>query len=184
MDDIVLLAESDISDQTILTFIRYRQLDFVLDAKGVQRLREAGVSEDVIQYLLNRDATPVAAIRTYVIPTGYATGYPSYYYGARLVGTTMFSLGWYDHHYFGLGYTTDYRYPRHYYQSHSLSHSGSITLGHGYAPIHGSSLSVGHRNSLGHSIGQRHGLGHSVSHGGGHSVNHGGGHGGSHGGGH
>ena len=59
-DDMVLLAQSDIADQTIMTFLRYRQLDFVLDATSIQRLRAAGVSDDIIRYLLEQDATAIA----------------------------------------------------------------------------------------------------------------------------
>ena len=31
LDDVVLLAHSDISDQTIMTFLDFRKLDFALD---------------------------------------------------------------------------------------------------------------------------------------------------------
>ena len=167
-DDMLLLAQNDISEQTILTFLKYRKLAFALDAKTVQRLRDGGVSDAVIRFLLERDATTIAALPTYVVPTGYRTGYPSYYYGARLVGTTEFPLAWYNHHYFRFGYTTVYSYPQHHSPSHSLGHSVGIARGHDREPlhvsgIHGRNHVIGHAGqSLGHSGGQR--RGHSLRH--------------------
>ncbi len=184
LDDIVLLAQSNISDQTIMTFLWYRQLDFVLDAKGIERLRAGGVSDDIIQYLLEQDDTAIASVPAYVVPTGYRTAYPSYYYGARLVGTTVFPLDWYNHHYFGIGHSTVYSYPHHYSRRHSLGHSVGITLGHDrhrlHVPsLHGRNHLIRHGgHSLGHSGGHR--RGHSGGHRRGHSGGHGGGHGGEH----
>ena len=57
LDDVVLLARSDISDQTIFTFLDFRELGFVLDAQSLLLLRESGVSEAVIRYLLEIDGT-------------------------------------------------------------------------------------------------------------------------------
>ena len=201
LDDVVLLAQSEISDQTILTFLRYRQLDFVLDAKGVQRLREAGVSEDVIQYLLEQDATPLAVLPTYVVSSGYRTGYPSYYYSPRFVGITVFPLGWYNHHYFGFGYAADHHGLNHHlghslghrvgdHRNHDLGlsgghvgrhrsvHGGARHFGHNsghvgrHRSVHGGARHFG-RNS-GH-VGR-----HRSAHGSGHSGSHHGGHGGGH----
>jgi hypothetical protein len=209
LDDIILLAESDVSDQTIMTFLWYRQLDFVLDSKGIQRLRAAGVSDDVIRYLLEQDATAIASVPAsvpasppaYVVPTGYRTAYPSYYYGARLVGTTVFPLGWYDHHYFGFSRGSVYSYPLHDSESHGLGHSVGIGLGHsvGIGLDHSAGIGLGHSagiglghsagiglghsgQNLGHSGGQR--RSHSGGRSGGHSGGRSGGHSGGHGGGH
>ena len=197
-DDVLLLAQSGISDRTIMTFLNIRRLDFVLDAEGILQLREAGVSEDIIQYLLNYAYAPSSASPTYDIPISYNTGYPSYYYSTRLVGRTTFSPGWYDHHYFGLSHSTA-----------QLGHAVGITVSHlGLSGGHISSLggvnhvgvssghivdhgSVNHLSlSRGHSIG--HGSinhlslsrGHSIGHGSvnhlslsrGHSIGHGSGH--------
>jgi len=180
LDDVVLLAQSDISDQTILTYLKHRRLDFVLDAEGVQELREAGVSEEIIRYLLELSDTPPAALLTYVTPTGYDTGYPSYYYGARLVGTSIFSRQWYDHHYLEFAHVTAHHAP-HHNQGHSLGHTVGITVGHhtrthighggGIVDRHGSAQlrhsggdQRSHRNahSRGHSgaRGRSHGPGH------------------------
>ena len=199
-DDVLLLAQSGISDRTIMTFLKVRRLDFVLDAEGIQQLREAGVSEDIIQYLLNYAYAPISVPQTYDIPISYNTSYPSYYYSTRLVGRTAFSLGWYDHRYFGLSHSTA-----------QLGHAVGITVGHlGLSGGHISSLGgvnhvgvsgghiVGHGGinhltlSRGHSIGhgginhlslsRGHSIGHGTTHG--HSRGHSGGHTRGHGSGH
>ncbi len=183
-DDVLLLAQSGISDRTIMTFLKVRRLDFVLDAEGIQQLREAGVSEDIIQYLLNYAYAPISVPQTYDIPISYNTSYPSYYYSTRLVGRTAFSLGWYDHHYFGLSHSTA-----------QLGHAVGITVGHlGLSGGHISSFggvkhvgvsgghSIGHGGvnhlslSRGHSIGHGTTHGHSRGHSGGHARGHGSGH--------
>jgi len=184
-DDVLLLAQSGISDRTIMTFLKVRRLDFVLDAEGIQQLREAGVSEDIIQYLLNYAYAPISVPQTYDIPISYNTSYPSYYYSTRLVGRTAFSLGWYDHHYFGLSHSTA-----------QLGHAVGITVGHGLG-LSGGHISrfggvnhvgvsgghiVGHGGinhlslSRGHSIGHGTTHGHSRGHSGGHTRGHGSGH--------
>ena len=48
LDDVVLLEKSDISDHTILTFLKYRKLDFVLDAEVL--VDAAGVSPAGLQH--------------------------------------------------------------------------------------------------------------------------------------
>jgi hypothetical protein len=160
LDDVVLLAQSDISDQTILTYLKYRNLDLALDADAVQRLRKDGVSEEIIRYLLERDSTSVAATPTYVVATGYNTGYPSYYYGARLVGTTVYPLSWYHHHYYPLRFSTVYRPGAHY--GPGISHSVGVSPGH--EPIHSPGILGGnHRiGQSGLSLGRN--VGHNVSH--------------------
>ncbi len=184
-DDVLLLAQSGISDRTIMTFLNIRRLDFVLDAEGILQLREAGVSEDIIQYLLNYAYAPISASPTYDIPISYNTGYPSYYYSTRLVGRTTFSPGWYDHHYFGLSHSTA-----------QLGHAVGITVGHGlglsgghisrFGGVNHVGVSGGHivdhgginhlSLSRGHSIGQGTTHGHSRGHSGGHTRGHGSGH--------
>ena len=184
-DDVLLLAQSGISDRTIMTFLKVRRLDFVLDAEVIQQLREAGVSENIIQYLLNYAYAPSSASPTYDIPISYNTGYPSYYYSTRLVGRTAFSLGWHDHHNFGLSHSTA-----------QLGHAVGITVGHGLG-LSGGHISrfggvnhvgvsgghiVGHGGinhlslSRGHSIGHGTTHGHSRGHSGGHTRGHGSGH--------
>lgn len=99
----------------------------------------------------------------------YGDGYSSYSTGTRLRGSATTAYGVYDPYYFGSRRTTTFAYPPHYYRSHGLGHSSSITLGLGYDPLHRSRLFGGHRNSLrygshygGHIF--RHGIGHRGRH--------------------
>lgn len=168
-DDVVMLVQSDISVPTILTFLKYRQFDFALDAEALQQLRAAGVSEKIIRSMLEQEASSVgtapAPAPAYVVATGYNTAYPSYYYGARLVGTTAFPLSWYSHRYYHHGYTSIYRPNTHYAAfSDGISHSVGGTLGHDRQPAHlpgtyGGDHQVGHSSAVvGH--GARHNPGH------------------------
>ena len=162
LDDVVLLAQSDISEQTILTFLKYRKLEFALDAGAVQRLREGGVSEEIIRFMLQQDAKSVVATPNYVVATGYNTGYPSYYYGARLVGATAYPLSWYNHHYYPHAYTTVYRPGAHYGPSSNAGYEVGISPGH--EPIHSPGI-LGGNHRIGHSaLSLGHNVGHSVSH--------------------
>ena len=60
LEDILLLAEQGISSETILVFLQNREIEFTLDADAVDRLLQAGVSKDIISYLLARSGTGVA----------------------------------------------------------------------------------------------------------------------------
>ncbi len=177
LDDVVMLVQSDISTPTILTFLKYRSLDFELDAEALQQLRAAGVSEEIIRSMRAQEASSVevAPAPAYVVATGYNTAYPSYYYGARLVGATTFPLSWYSHHYYHHGYTSIYRPNTHYAAfSDGLSHAVGGSLGHNRQPAHlpgtyggdhqvgHSSAVVGHSGRGGRSVG--HGARHNISH--------------------
>ena len=59
LDDVVLLAQSGLSDDTILSFLETRSIGFVLSATSIVQLRAAGVSEVIIRYL--SVALPVAS---------------------------------------------------------------------------------------------------------------------------
>ncbi len=52
LDDLLLLAESRVSDKTILTFIETREIAFTVSEEEIVKLRESGLSEEAIQYLL------------------------------------------------------------------------------------------------------------------------------------
>ncbi len=164
IDDVVLLTQTDISDETILTFLEYRNLDFVLDAETVRQLKEAGVSEEVIRFLLNKDATVVAAAPTptYVVSTGYNTAYPSYYFGTRSVGTTAYQLGWYNHHYYPYGHTASYRPGSHYDSDNDIGHAAGTSLGHGAAPMHRSEFTGGN-HPITHDLNGHNAIGHSTT---------------------
>ncbi len=175
VDDIVMLVKTDISEQTMLTFLQNRRISFTLDAAALQRLRAGDVSEEIIRFLLEQEASSVGAAPApapaYVVPTGYNTAYPSYYYGARLVGTTSFPLSWYSHHYYHHGYTSIYRpNASHGLFSDSVSRPATSSLGHDRDPVHlpgtyGGDHQVSHSNQLrGHSSSGNHSLGHSSGH--------------------
>jgi len=73
IDDVIQLVQTGLSDETIITFLETRGVGFVPGPQEIVRLRTAGVSEDVIRYLLRLSA----AIRApaYSPPVGYAPGY-------------------------------------------------------------------------------------------------------------
>ena len=52
LDDIVLLSQRGVSDQTILVLLQTREIGFVPGADDIDSLLETGVSEEVIRYLL------------------------------------------------------------------------------------------------------------------------------------
>ncbi len=134
LDDVVLLEKSDISDQTILTFLEYRKLDFALDVEALDRLRGNGVSEKIISYMLRRDASSIVATPAYVVATGYKLPLPSYYFGTRLVGATAYPLSWYQHHYNPLGVASVYRSNTHFDQFQIDDHSPGSALGYAIHP--------------------------------------------------
>jgi hypothetical protein len=174
VEDIVLLAQSDISQQTILTFLKHRKLDFAVDADAVKSLREGGVGDEIIRYLSQPDATPTARTPAYVVATGYSTSYPSYYFGARLVGTTAYPLSWYNHHYYPPGYASVFRPGAHYGPSSSVGHSDGASLVHDslYAPgVHGGNPLLDHSALRPEHYGQE-GRNHSRGYGREHSLGH------------
>ena len=52
LDDLLLLANGEVSDAIILSFIRTRETAFIVGAREIVKLREAGLSDEAIQYLL------------------------------------------------------------------------------------------------------------------------------------
>lgn len=54
LQDIIFLAQSSFSDATIIAFLETREVNFVLGPKEILELKNAGVSENVIRYLLGR----------------------------------------------------------------------------------------------------------------------------------
>jgi hypothetical protein len=99
----------------------------------------------------------------------YGGGYSSYSTGTRLRGSATTAYGVYDPYNFGSPRTSTFGYPPHYYRSDGLGHTGSITLGLGYDPLHRSSLFGRHRYSQ--RYGSLHG-GYSFEHGIGHRGRH------------
>jgi len=52
LEDLVMLADSEVSEPVILTFIRTRKRAFTMGASEIVKLYEAGLSDTAIQYLL------------------------------------------------------------------------------------------------------------------------------------
>jgi len=56
LGEVIALARQGVSDRTIVSFLENRELDFVVGTDEILRLREAGVGEPVIRYLIKRTA--------------------------------------------------------------------------------------------------------------------------------
>lgn len=181
LEDLTLLTASGISDETILVFLDTREIGFEIDAEAIARLRQQGVSEEVIRHLLERtDARSNEDRVIYISPAPYPRRYYSSYYdgygagsylGAAILGPWLHGNHWVgNHHPVGgphLGVSIGY-YPS--YGAHYTG-GGYLTGGH-LARGHRISHRSGHRG-FGHSNyghgGGRHGRGrHGRRHGGGH----------------
>lgn len=156
LDDLTLLAESDISDETTLVFLASREVGFELDAETIVLLREQGISEEIIKHLLgkasadvDRDVRPRDRI---VSLSPYPARYYVVYYGYHPYPHTI--LGHWMHGYSSAG---------HY--AHAGHHLG-ISFGHGTA--HGGGHWVGGHTTRNHSGNGHRMTGHSGSHGGNH----------------
>ena len=82
LEDVILLAQSGISDETILTFLNSREIGLVLTPEDVARLRDAGVSEEIIRYLLERTGPRAEDAPYYAVPVGSGYAYPPGYYAS------------------------------------------------------------------------------------------------------
>ena len=96
MDDVIQLAQSGISAETIITFLDTRDIGFVPDPADIAFLRAAGVSEEVIRYLLQRTAS--VSVPVYPPPIPYPTvrvvpSYPIGSYIPRSFGGMAVSVG-------------------------------------------------------------------------------------------
>ncbi len=154
-DDIVLLNQRGLSEQTILLFLQGRELAFSLDAEAIDGLLSKGVSEEIIRYLLSPTSDEgIVADTTVVVaaPVYPRRIYPSYYYTPYFYGAS-FGFDNYPHNWFG------------YYAGAGL-HQANVHYGgyvsHGFYPGK-------HVNQYGH------GITHAVQHAGGHNggVTHG-----------
>jgi hypothetical protein len=54
LTEVIALAREGVSDRTIISFLENRELGFVVGTEEILRLREAGVGEEVIRYLIER----------------------------------------------------------------------------------------------------------------------------------
>ena len=104
LDDVIMLAQSGISDETIRVFLETRDIEFVIGAAAIATLRAAGVSEEIIRYLIDR-AQVESGRRSFDRAPTVRYAYPSTYYDASYAPGLVFSVGlssfphwWHDHH--------------------------------------------------------------------------------------
>ena len=110
IDDMVLLVSSGISDETILAFLKDRELDFVLSREIRLTLAQSGITNTVMRYLREQVTALNPPLPTGTAGTVYSlANYPSYYGAGRHSGT-VFPLAWYSHHYFGFHRSASHPY--------------------------------------------------------------------------
>jgi len=163
LNDLLLLAESGVSDKTILAFIEPRKITFALDAKEIAKLRKAGLSEEVIQYLLAKSRQADLTYNQYIKPpVPYPYPYPGYYYGPSLyLGFGGGHHALFDHHFVGLHHAAPHHTGLHHGAPFQVAHSGSTGghhIGHtsqfavGSGSTHSTSINSSHNTGRGHSI--------------------------------
>lgn len=77
LEDLVMLADSEVSEPVILTFIRTRKRAFTMGASEIVKLYEAGLSDTAIQYLLLSESIAIDDPADYDEPsTGSTDHYP------------------------------------------------------------------------------------------------------------
>jgi len=153
MEDLLLLAASRVSDEIILAFIETREIGFTPGAAEIVRLREAGLSEDVIRQLLTRTAAAreigadYAPARTAFYPTQQYYYGPSYFIG---FGGTRHRL--FDHHHVFVHPITVHRV---------FLHPGTFVGPRAFDPGTGHHFGL-HHDKTGHHFGLHHGTDHHV----------------------
>ena len=96
IDDVIQLTQSGISDETIITFLETREIRFVLSPQDIVRLRAAGISEELLRYLLQHTAAdqPPAYLPPVAYGSGYGVpGYPAGYYTPAYAAGVVLSVG-------------------------------------------------------------------------------------------
>ncbi len=161
LDDLLLLAESGVSDKTILAFIEPREITFTLGTEEIAKLRKAGLSEEVIQYLLAKSRQAGLTYDQYIKPP-VPYPYPGYYYGPSLyLGFGGGHHALFDHHFVGLHHAAPHHTGLHrgtpFHVAHSRS-TGGHHIGHtsqfavGSGSTHSTSINSSHNTGRGHSI--------------------------------
>lgn len=194
LDDIVLLNQRGLSDQTILLFLENRELGFVLSVEAIDKLLSNNVSEEIISYLLSQAATTKTVAdasrptNTIVVPVYPVVAYPAYYYAPYYYGAS-FSFGFanYPHawfgHYSGAGHFNANVHPgaqvSHSSGGHVNQHNGhGVTHTATHSPQHGGMHAGGAIHSA---VGGVHGIVHSgnsgIEHNKQHAITEGGRHG-------
>ena len=151
LDDLLLLTESRVSDKTILAFIGPREITFTLGTEEIEKLRKAGLSEEVIKYLLAKSRQADLTYNQYIKPpVPYPYPYPGYYYGPSLyLGFGGGHHALFDHHFVGLHHAAPHHTGLHHGTPFHVAHSRS-TGGHHIG--HTSQFAVGSGST--HTIGR------------------------------
>ncbi len=158
LSDLTLLAQSDLSAETTLVFLATREIGFELDPKAIALLREQGVSEEVIRYLLERmDEHSDPGDRVVYVSEG---PYPPYYYAL-----------YYGHDvglYLGFAILGHWTHGFHFIDGHHHGSSGKHSAHHGGRHHASGGHPAGGQNAGGHSSGgdgaRNHGGSHDTSH--------------------
>lgn len=104
LDDLLLLIERRVSDETILVLLETREIGFTPGAEEIDRLLEAGISEEVIRYLLRKTEKATDPAYTYRYSRTYVEPYPAYYFtpyyygGSAFLGFSTIPHAWLRHH--------------------------------------------------------------------------------------
>ncbi len=132
LEDIILLAESGVSNQTIRVFLSSRPVDFDLDADAIARLKEAGISEENIQFLLDSFGEPASVTDREVVVVVAPDPYPYYYYGSYYVaGAILHFPHWGFHFSFPFHFTSHHLHHRTSHRAiHNDGHRGHRESGH------------------------------------------------------
>ncbi|MEE8474403.1 MAG: hypothetical protein V3T01_03570, partial [Myxococcota bacterium] len=144
LEDIVLLAESGVSDETIRVFLNSRPLNFDLDADAIALLKSAGISEELLQHLLDSVGETASRTGADVVVVVAADPYPYHYYGSYyLPGATLHLSHAFPHWGFHFSFPfpfpipvphlshTRHRVLRHDDTSHHLRHGKTDRRHHG-----------------------------------------------------
>ena len=140
LEDIVLLAESGVSDETIRVFLNSRPLNFDLDADAIALLKSAGISEELLQHLLDSVSATASRTDADVVVVVAADPHPYHYYGSYyLPGATLHLSHAFPHWGFHFSFPFPFRIPvphltrhrviRHDYTRHYLHHGKNHRTG-------------------------------------------------------
>jgi uncharacterized membrane protein YgcG len=133
LDDILMLSQRGVSDETILVFLQNRELGFTPDADDIDSLLEAGLSEEIVRYLLQQTPAKPTEVSSAVV---YVDPYPPYYYRPYYTRTSLF-LGFsaFPHtisgrrHHGGVRHNRPHHGRSHSYESYNNTYSTRGNLG-------------------------------------------------------
>jgi hypothetical protein len=174
--DLILLARSGLSEETIGLFLDTREIGFEVDADMLERLRAEGVSEGIL-LLLNKSTgardlqSEIADVsRDYLLPARYYV--PNYGYDSHLRFGTTFPRRWFlghhaAHHRLALGHYSERAFGHDLYRT--IDHLGGRRSMRHWGIRHHFPHAVGraHRRSVGivgHRRGGHRGGGHGGRH--------------------